>query len=65
MNEQNKGVCAMSGMLPKDADYRNVDPGKYRVSPDPQGRNPLTGSKDYSGERNVFTCVELEVFALE
>ena len=37
------------------------DYGKYEVLRLPDGKNPLTGSTD---ERDRFTCVELEVFAL-
>ena len=37
------------------------DNGKYEVVRLPDGKNPLTGSThEYD-----FTCVELEVFALE
>ena len=37
------------------------DHGKYDVVRLPDGKNPLTGSTHYGR----FTCVELEVFALE
>ena len=36
------------------------DDGKYEVVRLPEGKNPLTGSTG-----GFFTCVELEVFALE
>ena len=36
------------------------DDGKYEVARLPDGKNPLTGST-----HDGFTCVELEVFALE
>ena len=37
------------------------DNGKYEVVRLPDGKNPLTGSThEYS-----FTCIELEVFALQ
>jgi len=35
------------------------DNGKYEVVRLPDGKNPLTGSTG-----DLFTCVELEVFAL-
>ena len=37
------------------------DYGKYEVVRLPDGKNPLTGST----HEHEFTCVELEVFALE
>ena len=37
------------------------DYGKYEVVRLPDGKNPLTGSTDLMW----FTCVELEVFALQ
>ena len=37
------------------------DYGKYEVVRLPDGKNPLTGSS----HEYEFTCVELEVFALE
>ena len=45
------------------------DMGKYEVVRLPDGKNPLTGSIDkyelFSIHEKCFTCVELEVFALE
>ena len=40
----------------KESDYG----GKYEVVRLPDGKNPLTGSTGY-----LFTCKEIEVFALE
>jgi len=45
--------------LTKESEH---DYGKYEVLRLSDGKNPLTGSTDKQG---AFTCVELEVFALE
>jgi len=57
LNEGYGGRCFTEGKR---------DDGKYNVPADQNGRNPLTGSSfiDDRG-RNAFTCLELEVFALE
>ena len=52
MNKENYGWSRTKG---HEDDY-----GKYEVAPLPDGKNPLTGSTNIG-----FTCVELEVFALE
>ena len=56
MNEVNGGLCNTKGMR----DY-----GKYQVPADLLGRSPLTGGSNYEYSDKRFTCVELEVFALE
>ena len=53
MNEEDNGRSVTKG--------HRWDHGKYEVVRLPDGKNPLTGSTDEYG----FTCVELEVFALE
>ena len=53
MNEENGGYAVTKESV---CDY-----GKYEVVRLPDGKNPLTGSTLW----DRFTCVELEVFALE
>ena len=58
MNKKDNAKC-----FPKDDEY---DTGKYDVTPDEDGKNPLTGSPIHGLKGNRwFTCVALEVFALE
>ena len=57
MNLENGGLCQTKGMDP--------DAGQYDVPADHQGRSPLTGSSVIDGGGSkLFTCTELEVFAL-
>ena len=58
MNEENSGICNTMGM---EFDY-----GEYDVPADHQQRSLLTGSSYIDSICwKRFTCVELEVFALE
>ena len=52
MNLKNDGMSVTKG--------HEWDLGKYEVVRLPDGKNPLTGSTD----ERLFTCKELEVFAL-
>lgn len=67
MNERNNGVCNTEGLY---------DPGEYNVPADHEKMSPLTGSANNPNSlmdkflawvvgAQCFTCVELEVFALE
>jgi len=57
MNKENGGICNTDGMN---------DDAHYDVSADEFGRSLLTGSSfiDRYGTK-LFTCIEIEVFALE
>lgn len=61
MNKVNGAISCTKGMW--------GDRGMYDVPADQEGRSPLTGSnlldEDYKTRFIYFTCVELEVFALE
>ena len=57
MNDENHGVCNTKDM--------NNDKGRYDVPADKDGKSPLTGSNFLGYDWKSFTCVELEVFALE
>jgi len=61
MNKKNGGLCNAEYMAWSVANY-----GQYSIPADHQVRSPLTGSNviDADGDK-LFTCVELEVFALE
>ena len=56
MNDEDNGTCEVD---------REGWTSAYGVPPNKEGRSPLTGMKTYEYIDTMFTCTELEVFALE